>query len=191
MPFNNLKQHIIQSLVPMEGQIEFNFENSFSEVLNRNTSHEESLILLMALAPHITPGFYDGIIKELYPDGGEFPEWGGLKTEPYRSMQPTGETILFVLAGMDVQKRAQVQKYFDADHWFYKYQILFIDSVKEGMPAMSGKIILPQESLSLLIHGEITRPQFGPSFRRSLRTPSRRIAWRYCLGATPKRSRKA
>ena len=142
----------------------FNFQNTFSEVLNRNTSHEESLILLMALAPHIMPGFYDGIIKELYPDGGEFPDWGGLKTEPYRSMQPTGETILFVLAGMDVQKRVQIQKYFDADHWFFKDQILFIDSVKEGMPAMSGKIILPQESLSLLIHGEITRPQFGPSF---------------------------
>ena len=164
MPFNNLKQYIIQSFNKDEDKHDFNFQNTFSEVLNRETTHEESLILLMALVPHIIPGFYDSIIKELFPDGGEFPEWGGIKTETYRSMQPTGETIQYILAGMDIQKRAQIQKYFESSHWFFKDQILYVESVKEGMPFMSGKIIVPQESLSLLIHGEISKPQFGPSF---------------------------
>lgn len=164
MPFNKLKQHIIQTFDPKEEQVEFNFQNSFSEVLDRETTHEESLILLMVLAPHVSPGFYDNIIKELFPNGGEFPEWGGIKTDSYRNMQPTGETIQHVLAGNDVAKRVMVQKYFEQDYWFYKDQILYIDSVKEGMPFMSGKIILPPESLSLLIHGEIAKPKFGPDF---------------------------
>lgn len=164
MPFKNLKTYILNSFKNEENVQVFNFQNTFSEALNHETTHEESLIILMALVPHVLPGFYDAIIKELYPDGGEFPEWGGVKTEPYRSMQPTGETMQHILAGDDIQKRVTVQKYFESSHWFYKDQILYIDSVKEGMPFMSGKIILPQESLSLLIQGKISKPIFGPGF---------------------------
>ncbi|WP_299336089.1 ATP-binding protein [uncultured Psychroserpens sp.] len=164
MVLDNLKHFILQAFNKEGNGQEFNFQNTFSEVLNRNTTHEESLIMLMVLAPHILPGFYDAIIKELYPNGGEFPEWGGVKTEPYRSMQPTGETILYILGGLDIQKRAAIQHYFEPDHWFYKDQILYIEHVKEGMPVMSGKIILPPETLSLLVDGKISRPQFGPSF---------------------------
>ena len=164
MPFTNLKQYVLQSFNEKEEMINFNFQNTFSEVLEHETTHEESLILLMVLAPHVIPGFYDSIIKEIHPDGGEFPEWGGAKQENYRSMQPTGETIQYILAKNDVTKRIMVQRYFEPNHWFYKDQIFYIESVKDGMPFMSGKIILPLESLSLLIHGEISRPQFGPNF---------------------------
>lgn len=164
MPFKKLKQYIIQTLNTEVDSTYIDFRNTFSEVLDRETTHEESAILLMALAPHMYPGFYDSIIKQLYPEGGEFPEWGGVKADNYRSMQPTGETFQHVLAGDDIAKRARIQAYFEPGHWFYQEQILYLDSVKEGMPLMSGKVIVPSESLSLLIFGEVARPNFGPEF---------------------------
>ncbi|GAB1857169.1 hypothetical protein MHTCC0001_20050 [Flavobacteriaceae bacterium MHTCC 0001] len=164
MIIEDIKKYILKQFQAEKEQQYISFKNTFSEVLNRETTHEESVILLMALAIHVHPGFYDGIIKELYPSGGEFPEWGGVKTDDYRSMQPTGETVQYVLAGNDVQKRVEVQKYFEPSHWFFKDQILYLEPVKEGMPFMSGKIILPDESLSLLIRGEVHKPKFGPDF---------------------------
>lgn len=164
MPFQQLKLHILRSVQPMEGIQEIDFRNSFSEVLNRETTQQEAIILLMVLAPHVVPGFYEDILKELYPDGCEFPEWGGTKDDDSRSMQPTGETIQFVLGGTNVQERVGVQHYFEEYHWFYEEQLLYIAPVKEGMPFMSGKIIMPPESLSLLIHGVIAKPRFGPDF---------------------------
>ena len=164
MPFQNLRKYILQQLQETPDKEFFDFRNTFSQILQRETSHEEALIILMTLAPHVLSGFYDAILKELYSNGGEFPEWGGIKSDTYRSMQPTGETIQHVLGGANIQKRADIQKIFESDHWFFKNQLLYIEHVEEGMPFMSGKVILPQESLSLLIHGEISKPQFGASF---------------------------
>jgi DNA polymerase III delta prime subunit len=164
MPFKRLRKLIIQSLDTSKKKEIINFQNSFSEVLKRNTSHEEAIILLMVLAPHVLAGYYEDILKEVYPEGDEFPEFGGLKSNDYRSMQPTGETIQYVLGGDDVQKRAQIQYYFEEEHWFYKEQILYINQVEEGAPFMSGKIVIPTESLSLLIHGKPSKPRFGSDF---------------------------
>ncbi|WP_111709989.1 ATP-binding protein [Lutibacter citreus] len=164
MPFQNLRKYIIQQLQEEQGRETLDFRNTFSEILQRETSQEEALIILMVLAPHVFSGFYESIFNELHPNGGEFPEWGGIKDEQYRSMQPTGETIQHITGRNDVKKRLLLQSYFETEHWFFKEQILYISSVKEGMPFMSGKIILPQESLSLLMYGKLLKPKFGPDF---------------------------
>ena len=118
----------------------------------------------MALIPHVKPGFYEEIIAELHPEGGDHPELGGVKEEHSRSMLPTGETILWVLAQNDVEKRLSLYHYFEIDHWFYKSQLIFLEPVKEGMPLMGGKLVLPAESVHLLLFGEGLRPRFGPDF---------------------------
>ncbi len=166
MPFKKLKQYIIQqcNVDDKATAVPIDFRNTFSEILQRDTTQEEALIILLALVSHVTPGFYDQIIKELHPDGGEFPEWGGVKDEHYRSMQPTGETIQHLLGRENIQKRLHLQHYFQTEHWFYKEQLLYIAPVKEGMPFMSGKIILPPETLNLLMYGEVLKPRFGPDF---------------------------
>lgn len=164
MPFQKLKKYILQRVKSEKEVVDYNFQNTFSEVLARETTHEEGLILLLAVVPHVIPGFYDNIIKQLYPEGGEFPEWGGVKDETYRSMQPTGETIQYILAGNDMQNRLLIRNYFKESHWFFKDQVLFLNPVKEGMPEMSGKLVVPAESLHLLLYGTALKPRFGPDF---------------------------
>ncbi|MDC8005372.1 ATP-binding protein [Aureisphaera galaxeae] len=164
MPFQNLKKYILQRFDPEAKETAFSFQNTFSEVLGRETTHEEGLIILLAMAPHVIPGFYDGILKELFPEGGEFPEWGGVKDDTYRSMQATGETLQHIIAQDDMQKRLRLLDYFQEEHWFFKEQLLYIAPVNEGMPFMSGKVIVPPESLHLLMFGEELKPSFGPDF---------------------------
>jgi hypothetical protein len=49
MPFKILKKYIIARLSEIEENENYDFQNSFSEILNRETSHEESVILMKLL----------------------------------------------------------------------------------------------------------------------------------------------
>lgn len=85
-------------------------------------------------------------------------------------MLPTGETALFILSGNDVQKRMQLARYFSPEHFFAKENILQLESVKEGEPPMSGKLILQQEYVELFTTGIVSKPLFGPEFPAKLVT---------------------
>jgi AAA+ superfamily predicted ATPase len=164
MPFKALKKYIIAQLSEEDFEQEFDFTNSFSESLKRETTHVEAVILLLALVPHILPDFFDDVIKNLHPDGGELPEFGGVREGNHRGMIPTGETVLHILAKNDLDSRLEIQQLFSPEHWFFKENILLLEEVKEGEPMMSGKIILPKETVHLLSYGEIIKPKFGANF---------------------------
>lgn len=164
MPFKALKKYIITQLSEVEDDEIFDFQNSFSEALNRETSHEESVILMIAIVPHILPHFFDEVIKELHPEGGELPEFGGVREGNHRGMLPTGETVLHILAKDDLNHRLEIQQLFSPDHWFFKENILLLEEVKEGEPIMSGKLKLPKEVVHLLCYGEKVKPKFGINF---------------------------
>src|ERR1700750_458937 len=71
-------------------------------------SVHEYVLILMALAPHLHASFFEPIIFEHFPNGGDFPEFGGVKGANHRGMLPTGETAQFLLAGNDIEKRIKV-----------------------------------------------------------------------------------
>jgi len=131
---------------------------------------EEYIILLLSLMPHIQPNFMDPIIQSYLPHGGEFPEIGGVKGNSYRSTMPTGETAMFLLAGNDISKRMQATKYFSADHFFTKENILMLESAKDGEPRMSGRLILQPDYVDLFTIGVASKPIFGPDFPAKLVT---------------------
>ena len=124
-------------------------------------NNEELTILLLALMPHVQPNFLDAIIQQYLPNGGEFPEIGGVKGSNHRGTIPTGETALFIIAGNDIDKRIKASAYFSPDHFFAKENILSLQQVKEGEPRMSGKLTLQQEYVDLFTTGIISKPVFG------------------------------
>ncbi|MEZ2336715.1 ATP-binding protein [Mucilaginibacter sp. RCC_168] len=123
----------------------------------------ECILFLIAYIPHIHPNFYDEIIKEALPQGGDFPEFGGVRGSNHRGLLPTGETAQFILAGNDVEKRIAIQ-YLLIDGILAKQGILSIEAVKEGEPLMSGRLVLNQEWIDLLLTGHETTPKFSPDF---------------------------
>lgn len=131
---------------------------------------EEYIIILLALVPYIQPTLLDTTIQQYLPNGGDFPEIGGVKGVNHRSMLPTGETALFILAGTDIEKRMHAMRYFSGDHYFAKDSILHLESIRDGEPGMSGKIVMQTEYVDLLTIGTVTRPTFSPDFPAKLVT---------------------
>lgn len=133
-----------------------------------NPSTEESVIVILGLLPHLQSNFFENIILQHFPQGGEFPELGGVKGTNHRGMLPTGETAQFILAGNDIEQRLRIAEYFSPDHFFFKQNILTLEPVKEGEPRMSGRIILSQEYVDLLTVGKVSSPVFSPEFPAKL-----------------------
>ena len=130
-----------------------------------NIKHsEEWIILMLALVPHVRPDFFESIIREHLPAGGDFSEFGGVKATNHRSMLPTGETAQFILAGTHLEDRLTVHQYFTEDHFFFKQTILWLEPVKEGEPVMSGRIVLAQDVLDKILFHKETAPRFGLDF---------------------------
>jgi len=102
-------------------------------------SLEEEIVLTLALVPHIRPHFIDQIIQDVYPQGGTFPQLGGIRGKNHRGFLPTGETALFLLSGEDLEKRFVMQQLFSSEHWFAQKQVLELASNDKEEPPLSGQ----------------------------------------------------
>jgi AAA+ superfamily predicted ATPase len=127
-------------------------------------TYGESAVLFLALAPNLKPQLLSEIIAEHLPEGGDFPEFGGVKGTNHRGILPTGETVQFILAGDDLEKRLEVQRLFSSDHWFAQEHILWLEPVREGEPVMSGRLVLDPEIVEQLTIGAVSRPRFSIEF---------------------------
>lgn len=137
---------------------------AMAEQLPQAPTNEEWAILLISLVPHLQPNFFEAIIAEHLPTGGDFAEFGGVRGGNHRSLLPTGETVQFVLAGMALDKRLAVHEYFAEEHFFFKYGILWLEPVKEGEPKMSGRMIIAPDWVDKILLDKETAPRFGLDF---------------------------
>ena len=129
----------------------------------------EQLTLLIALAPHLQPDFFDRTITAQLPQAGDYPQIGGWRGKSHRGFLPTVETVLFILGGNRFGDRLNLQHLFNEEHPFAREHVLYLDPPPEGEPMMSGKLILAQDYVDLFTQGHFTRPHF------SLRFPAQRI----------------
>ena len=127
-------------------------------------SLEEFAVVMIALAPHLKADFFIRIITELMPEGGDFPEFGGVRGANHRGILPTGETAQFILAGDDLEKRLEVQRMLSPGHWFSKEHILWLEPVPEGEPVMSGQLVMNTELVEQLTLGTVSKPRFSMDF---------------------------
>ena len=129
---------------------------------------EEWIVLLLALVPHVQPNFFEAIMAEHLPGGGDFPEFGGVKGTNHRGIIPTGETAQFIIGGNNLVKRLQVQTLFEDMHFFYENDIIWLETMREGEPFMSGRLILAPEWIHTLLTGTDVKPKFSADFPAKL-----------------------
>ena len=125
---------------------------------------DEYVLLLLALVPHVQPSFFSQLLAEHLPEGGDFPEFGGVRGSSHRGLLPTGETAQFVLAGDDLEKRLAVQGLLANEHWLVRQNLLQLEPVREGEPRMSGRLLLDPEVVEHLTAGTISKPRFSTDF---------------------------
>lgn len=133
-------------------------------VQKHKLSTDEIAVVLLALVPYLSPSFFSDIIAQYLPNGGEFPEFGGMKGKNHRGIIPTGETAQFILAGEDMEKRITIMDMFREEHVFAKNSILSLGDVPDGEPTMSGSLQLDEEYVQLLTTGRLHRPKMSKDF---------------------------
>ncbi|HXS36553.1 MAG TPA: ATP-binding protein [Flavipsychrobacter sp.] len=164
-----LKAHFTDTALDLEQWMKDQFDTSLISGALQSAipflkSNDEWFAVMVALMPHIYPSLFESVILEHLPNGGDFPEFGGVKATNHRGMLPTGETVQFILGGNDIDKRLQLQQLFREEHFFYRNGILWLEPVKEGEPIMSGRIVLAQEWVEKLLFGKESAPRFGLDF---------------------------
>ncbi len=153
---------------PADEDVKIEFRLPDLKYSSHQFTREEYLVLLIALMPHVQPSFFDQIIQQKFPQGGDFPQLGGIRGKQFRGFLPTGETVLFVLAGDNLEKRFEVSRLFNENHFFARNHILWLEEPTAGEPKMSGKLVISSEALDYLIHGQLSRPKFGIQFPAQL-----------------------
>ncbi|WP_297099573.1 ATP-binding protein [uncultured Draconibacterium sp.] len=156
----NGSESVIPAFVPGD-----DVERPLQKFIQENELGEaETIVLFIALVPHMSPEFFNNIIAEYLPNGGDFPEFGGVKGKNHRGILPTGETVLYILAGRDIEKRMEVARLFDEEHLFFQKNVLNIGPVPAGEPRMSGRLVLDDEYVDLFTSGKVSKPKLSSDF---------------------------
>ncbi|MEO0580815.1 MAG: ATP-binding protein [Bacteroidota bacterium] len=127
----------------------------------------EGLVMMLALFPHIRPQLFDRILQDVFPNGGDFPELGGLRGKHHRGFLPTGTTALYLFGGDELSQRFHFQKMLSSDHWLHQEQILKVAMPAPSEPAMSGQLILDPELIEKITTGAVSKPRFSAQFPAS------------------------
>lgn len=147
-----------------------NQESIYANLIKKHSMGiEERLVLILSLIPHVKPSMLDllNMKNELYDI--PFTEFGGIRYDKHKGYLPTGETAVFLLAGANLEKRFELLRLFNKDHFFHREGILSLESTSPNEPLLYGQLMISQEFLSLFTMGEVYKPDFSENF------PAKRI----------------
>ena len=124
----------------------------------------ERLVLLLALIPHIRPQLLDPLWSRNGATDRGFSEFGGQQGANHGGFIPTGETAAFVVAGDDLERRFQLSRLFEGDHYFARHAILSLAPVTAAEPLLSGALTLAREYVSWFTIGSQQKPNYSSEF---------------------------
>lgn len=124
----------------------------------------ERFALVTALAPHIQPDLLDCFLHKNSELDRGFTQFGGLRGQYHSGFLPTGETLLYLLAGTDLAARFEIQQLFDGKHYFAQHDILKLQPVTASEPFLAGQLTLSRTFIDHMTTSVVTAPSFGPDF---------------------------
>lgn len=129
----------------------------------------ERIVTMLALMPHVCPQILDIFFVQNKNFDRQYTGFGGWKGLSHGGFLPTGETVAFILAGEDMEKRKEVIKLFQKHHWFYAKNVIRLEGAGEGEPFLSGQLRVSEEFLSCVLLDKDYKPDYNISF------PAKRI----------------
>lgn len=130
----------------------------------------ERVVIMLALMPHTGPQALDIFFVQNKNFDRQYTEFGGWKGLSHGGFLPTGETASFIIAGEDMEKKKEVIRMFQRDHWFYSANILRLEGAGEGEPFLSGQLCVSDEFLSKVLLDRDYKPDYNVGFPAKLIT---------------------
>jgi hypothetical protein len=149
---------------------EFNGSPSaYARFVKKNgLSFEERFLLILALVPHLKPELLDVFLQRNNNTEQIYTEFGGKKGKHHNGFLPTGETLMFLLAGTNLERRFNLLHVFDSEHYFIKNRVVWLDDVENGEPQLNGAISISKEILDEFTIGFVRKPTFNSEFPAKL-----------------------
>lgn len=150
-----------------------NDKSSYSDFIRYySLSIEERLILIIALVPLLKPNLLDVFLINNKSTGKIFTEFGGCSCLSVNGFVPTAETVFFIIAGDNLEKRIAVQSIFEYSHFFFKHNVLTLETQSQNEPRLKGTIKLSKEYFDYFTEGYFKKPDFSSDFPAKLITTS-------------------
>jgi hypothetical protein len=130
----------------------------------------ERITLMLALLPHVSPQLLGNTFKNAAKDVNLNAELCSVRSNGFAGFLPSGETVLFILAGTNLSNRFNCQQVFDADHIFRHHHILSLSPVAGNEPYLAGQLTLNEEYIDFFTIGKIRKPAFSMEF------PAKRVS---------------
>lgn len=127
-------------------------------------SFAERLALILSLVPHIRPQLLDVFFTKNKQFDRRFTEFGGVQHGHESEFWPTAETLVFLVAGVDLETRFALQELFTRDHVFAKHHVLRLTPPGSDDAVTSAPLQLSEEYLGYFTSGRVRRPHFGANF---------------------------
>jgi len=135
----------------------------------------ERLALVLAMAPHLRPESLDVLFGINAATQRGFTEFGGQTDGSFSGFLPTGQTLMFLIAGSRPQWRASVFHILSSQHRFGAEQVFQYASVQDCVPGLAKVLMLSDQWLHYFINGEKVRPELERGFpAMPIATP---LAW--------------
>ena len=136
--------------------------------------HIERVILLMVLIPYLRPELYNCFRKK-DEDGDVFIEFGGLwqTTGNNPFFLPTGQTLVHVLAGQNLERRALVTQILSQDHYLIKEGVIKLRQIADHLPLLNQQLLLGDQYVELLVKQASYHPQYSEGFPATLLNTSK------------------
>jgi hypothetical protein len=151
----------------------FGYDSTYSQLVQElHLSPEERFLLILAAVPHIRPQLLDMFMSRNQLTQQIYTEFGGRKGKSHNGFIPTGETVLFILAGNDLGKRFRYQALLDPQGILFRENILRLSEVDQEESFLTGALIISRQTLDLITTGKAQKPAFGADFpAQRLETP--------------------
>lgn len=155
--------NVIDPELPEEGESPY---GDFLRHYQFNVAERAAIIL--SVLPHLLPGAIDECFSKGYYFE-ETPIEAGCRNAASGYLFPTGNTLLFLLAGPDLELRIKLTYLFEQEHPFHRYRFISLGDVPNGEPRMNGFLIASTEMIDMLSIGYVRPHEFNSDF------PAKRI----------------
>lgn len=151
-------------------QLVLNPESSFLQnfILDKQLKEGDILALSLAIVPHVLPQFIENAFLDAIERQELVNEFGGVRGKQHLGILPTGEMLLFLLAGSDLQGRLKVMSYFSFESRLFRENTLRLEYITDGEPGWSGKLVVDEELLEMMTVGKVRKPKMGSDFPAQL-----------------------
>lgn len=133
-------------------------------IVQHQLSEVDLMALTLTLIPHVDPGLLNTELSAFFPKGGDFPDFGGAKGKNHQGILPTGEGLLYIIAGSDLESRLKMTNYLLSQSVLFRLAVIELELVPMGEPLMSGRLVMDEEYIALFTTGAILKPRMSANF---------------------------